>query len=173
LSAGSPPISFAHVSISGDTALIDASIGHVEVLVSDIDRDGIRDGRDPCVRDPLNNVAGGCQRASAVYPVLDDLIVQDDVTTERDGRRFIITATFTNNSQSAVKNPFFEVTELTGGNVLINSDAGRGGVGATISPDVGDGVLSPGESMAVDFVIRLRTEDPFEFHVTFRGEPVS
>jgi hypothetical protein len=105
--------------------------------------------------------------------VLDDLLTQDTVTTENEGRRFVVTATFTNNSETAVKNPFFEVIALTGGNVLINSDAGRGGVGATFSPDVGDGILSPGESMAAEFVIRLRSQEPFEFRVSFRGEPSS
>jgi hypothetical protein len=64
------------------------------------------------------------------------------------------------------------VTELTGGNVLLNGDAGRGRVGATLSPDVGDGILSPGESMTVTFRIRLRTHDPFQFFVTFHGDPV-
>jgi hypothetical protein len=157
-------------AISGDTALIAVLHRHVEVLVSDIDGDGIRDGRDPCVRDPLNNVAGGCQRASEQYPVLDELLTQDEVTTETRGKRFIITATFTNISQSEVRNPFFEVTELTSGNVVLNGDASRGGIGSTFSPDVGDGSLSPGESMAVEFVIRLRTREPFEFKVTFRGE---
>jgi hypothetical protein len=62
------------------------------------------------------------------------------------------------------------VTELTGRNVLVNADDGR--VGATLSPDVGDGIPSPGESMTVTFRIRLRTHDPFQFFVTFHGDPV-
>jgi hypothetical protein len=180
-----PPYTYAMqlgtgLSISGDTALIgapgppDGSGGdQVFVLVSDVDGDGLRDGVDPCLRDPLNNVAGGCQRASGQYPDLGDLIVQETLTTDTRGKRFIITTTFTNTSESAVKNPFFEVTELTGQNVLVNGDAGRGGIGSTLSPDVGDGTLSPGESMAVEFIIRLRRRDPFEFRVVFRGEPVS
>jgi hypothetical protein len=60
--------------------------------------------------------------------------------------------------------------ELTGGNVLVNSDAGPGGVGATLSPDVGDGILSPGESTTVAFVIGLATREAFQFHVSMRGE---
>jgi len=164
---------FTSTSISGDTVLVATVSGHVEVLVSDVDGDGIRDGRDPCVLDPLNNVAGGCQRASLAYPVLDDLIAQDAVTTETEGRRFIITATFTNTSQTAVRNPFFEVIALTAPNVVVNADAGRGGIGSTFSLDVGDGLLSLGESVAAQFIIRLRSQQPFEFRVNFRGEPVS
>jgi hypothetical protein len=144
----------------------------IAVYVADTDRDGVRDGLDTCPRDPLNNVAGGCQRASTVHPVLDELIAQGDVTSETRGRQHIITATFTNTSDTAVRNPFFEVTELTGGNVLLNGDAGRGGIGATLSPDVGDGVLSPGESMTVTFRIRLRSFDPFQFFVRFHGDAV-
>jgi hypothetical protein len=52
----------------------------------------------------------------------------------------------------------------------LNGDAGAGGVGATLSPDVGDGILSPGESMTVRFVIQLETREPFRFLVTIRGD---
>jgi hypothetical protein len=142
------------------------------VFVADTDRDGLRDGIDPCPHDPLNNVAGRCQRASATHPVLDHLITQDDVTSRRRGTREIITATFTNTSDAAVQNPFFEVVELTGRNVLVNADEGRARVGATLSPDVGDGILSPGESMTVTFRIRLRTLTPFQFFVAFHGDPL-
>jgi hypothetical protein len=69
-----------------------------------------------------------------------------------------------------VHNPFFEVTELTGRNVLLNGDAGRGGIGATLSPDVGDGILSPGESTTVTFVIGLATREAFSFYVDVRGD---
>ena len=71
--------------------------------------------------------------------MLDDLITLGDVATETLGDEFHITATFTNTSDTAIGNPFFEVTDLTGGNVLVNGDAGPGGPGATLSPDVGDG----------------------------------
>jgi hypothetical protein len=59
--------------------------------------------------------------------------------------------------------PFFEVTELSGGNLLNNADGGRGGVGAVMTPQVGDGVLSPGESMTVTFVVGLTSRNPFRF----------
>ena len=68
-------------------------------------------------------------------------------------------------------NPFFEVIELTGGNVLMNADGGPGGTGATLSPDVGDGILSPGEPTTVAFVIGLETRAVFRFFVSVKGEP--
>jgi hypothetical protein len=81
-------------------------------------------------------------------------------------------ATFTNTSAIDVKHPFFEVTEPSEGAALTNSDSGVAGVGATVSPDVGDGTLSPGESVRGEFRIRLRGADPFRFRVALRGEPV-
>jgi hypothetical protein len=162
------------LALSGDTILSGSAVGQgqtsMEVYVGDTDRDGIRDGADACPRDPFNNVTGACQRATAAYLLLDDLIALDDVATESRGNEFHITATFTNTSETAIGNPFFEVTALTGGNVLVNADAGPGGVGATLSPDVGDGILSPGESTTVAFVIGLATREAFQFHVSIRGE---
>ena len=158
----------ANVALSGDTILL---VGNsIDVYVADTDRDGLRDGIDACPRDPLNNVEGGCTRTSAAYLVLDDLITLGDVATETRGDEFHITATFTNSSDTAIGNPFFEVTDLTGGNVLINGDAGPGGPGATVSPDVGDGILSPGEPTTVTFVIGLATHEAFSFCVNVKGD---
>jgi len=147
----------------------------VQVLVSDVDGDGIRDARDPCPRDPFNNTGGGCQRASGAYPLLNDFITLGDVTTDTRDSEFVVTATFTNTSEMALRHPFFEVTDLSGDNVLINADGGNGGVGATLSPDVGDGVLSPDEPVTVTFRIRLASADPFTFFVNVRGtlEPLA
>jgi hypothetical protein len=52
------------------------------------------------------------------------------------------------------------------------ADEGRGGGGATLSPDIGDAVLSPGESMTVTFRISLQTQNPYQFFVAFDGDPV-
>ena len=96
------------VAISGDTvALGEPSdhVGRLVILVSDIDRDGLRDGIDACPRDPLNNVEGGCTRTSAAYLVLDDLITLGDVATETRGDEFHITATFTNTSETSDRQP--------------------------------------------------------------------
>ena len=143
--------------ISGDTLFLDSASADtpIGVYVADTDRDGQRDGIDLCPRDPFDNVEGGCTRNSAAYLVLDDVITLGDVTTETVGDELHVTATFTNTSDTAIGNPFFEVVELTGGNVLMNADAGPGGTGATLSPDVGDGILSPGEPTTVAFVIGL------------------
>ena len=167
-------------SISHDTAsLLYAPRGgsagpSVLVYVSDEDGDGVRDALDACPRDPFNNVSGGCQRETSAYPVLDELIAQTGLETASPApRRFVITATFTNTSAVAVRNPFFEVTSISGTSALLNGDGEYGGVGATLSPDVGDGILQPGESMTVDFVIRRRPPDAsLSFYVTFKGEPI-
>jgi hypothetical protein len=164
-------------AINGDTALLDGDPAldtgdRRSVFVSDLDGDGVRDAIDPCPRGPLNNVAGECQRSTVAHQILDDLIALTDVTSEtRDGHQ-LITASLTNTSTTPVKNPFFEVTELTGGNVLVNADGGPGDVGATLSPDVGDGILAPGEPMRVTFRVRLQSQEPFGFFVQFHGDPV-
>ena len=85
---------------------------------------------------------------------------------------FTIGATFTNTSSTPLRFPFFTVTELSGGNLLLNAEEGARGVGATITPNVGDQVLSPGETVAVDFVIGLQAATPFTFFVDLFGEPL-
>ena len=85
---------------------------------------------------------------------------------------FTIGATFTNTSGTALRFPFFTVTELSGGNLLLNAEEGTQGVGATVTPNVGDQVLSPGETVQVDFVIGLQTSRPFTFFVDLFAEPL-
>ena len=123
-----------------------------------------------CPLDTLSSVIGACRRA---IPVVNDLVTMSDMTTSCcDDDTYVITATFTNSSTVPIQGPFFEVISLATGNVLLeNADGGPGGVGATLTPDVGDGILSPGEPMTVTFVIRLLTRQTFWFHVDLRGEP--
>ena len=85
---------------------------------------------------------------------------------------FTIGATFTNTSNRLLRFPFFTVTELSGGNLLLNAEEGHRGVGATVTPNVGDQVLSPGETVNVDFVIGLQTSRPFTFFVDLFAEPL-
>ena len=165
-----PPVG---VAVSGDTLMMSPPNSDVTyVLVSDIDGDGERDGLDPCVRDPLNNTAGGCRRDSSLYPNLDDHLTLTSYSESAPAtNRRVGTATYTNSSNTAIRNPFFELTEINGKNLLINADEGPAGVGATLSPDVGDGVLSPGEVMKVEFVIRYRSRrEPLAFSAVLRGE---
>jgi hypothetical protein len=69
--------------------------------------------------------------------------------------------------------PFFEVAEISEGNVLINADGGAGGIGSTLTPDVGsDKVLLPGESFTSEFRIGLATLNHFRFEVNVMGEPI-
>jgi hypothetical protein len=165
------------LAMSGDTILLgNATAGStqrtpIDVYVGDTDRDGIRDGVDACPRDPLNNEEGRCTRNGSAYLVLDNLLTLGNVATATHGNEFHITGTFTNTSDTSIGNPFFEVTDLTGDNLLLNADAGPGGLGATLSPDVGDGILSPGESTTVTCVVGLATRNAFQFHVSAKGDP--
>ena len=90
---------------------------------------------------------------------------------------FIITATFLNTSADTIPNPFFEVSSLTGGNVLCNADGGPGGAGSTLTvPEVGDladGKLAPGESFTIDFDIGLAGFNQFIFLVDVLDDPAS
>lgn len=87
---------------------------------------------------------------------------------------FFITATFTNKSATAIRKPFFQVLELSEGNVLFNSDTGQAGVGTTLTPNVGpDRLLRSGESVTVEFPIGLQTLEPFRFVLDLFGDPMS
>ena len=118
----------------------------------------------------------------------EEVVVVNDIVSEAKEKRitsyspdpvpdgpagtFTITATFTNtsNDPTPIFNPFFKVTKLTGGNLLLNADGGSGGVVATLTPDVGeDGVLSPGESFTADFEIGLQKKEKFTFLVDLFG----
>lgn len=120
--------------------------------------------------------APGFENAACFRPpaTVDDQIAISDLTTSSGPSRFLITATFTNTGATAIRDPFIEVRAIhsvTSENVLENADGGPGGVGSTITPDVGDELLSPGESTTVTFVIDLRTRQPFLFLVSVRGFP--
>jgi CSLREA domain-containing protein len=85
---------------------------------------------------------------------------------------FFVTAMFTNTSTIPIRRPFFQVIELSGGNVLLNADSGTG-VGAILTPDVGpDRILAPGESVTAEFRIGLQTLSPFTFFVDVMAEPI-
>jgi hypothetical protein len=85
---------------------------------------------------------------------------------------FTITATFTNTSGTPLHFPFFTVTELSGDNLLLNADEGMQGVGATRTLEAGDSVLTPGETVVVEFVIGLQEKAPFTFFVDLYAEPL-
>jgi hypothetical protein len=115
------------------------------------------------------------------FPLVNDFVTLDpDLETASDpapvpggpAGTFTITATFTHTRDTPLRLPFFEVPALSGGNLLLNADEGPEGVGATRTSDVGDSVLSPGETVTVDFVIGLQARAPFTFEVELFGEPV-
>jgi hypothetical protein len=115
------------------------------------------------------------------FPLINDLVTLDpalettfDPTLVPGGPAgtFTITATFTNTSATALRFPFFVVTELSGGNLLLNADGGPGGVGATLTPELDDQVLGPGEAITVEFVIGLQERGQFTLFVDLFGEPL-
>jgi hypothetical protein len=172
-----PTLSFGpFVAASADTIMFGFGPNPASTLVyaSDQDGDGLRDSVDPCVRDPLNNREGSCQRAAVASSILDDLVQRTTVSTARPkSNREVNTMTFTNTSSIAVRNPFVEVTDIDSRSRLLNADGNLHGVGASLSPDVGDGLLSPGETVSVSFELAVQPSsgDPV-FAVTFKGEPV-
>jgi hypothetical protein len=83
-----------------------------------------------------------------------------------------MTATFTNTSDTPLRVPCCPVTVLAGDHRRLNAAEGHMGVGATLAPAVGDSVLAPDETVAVDFVIGLHTQAPFTFVVDLFGEPL-
>jgi hypothetical protein len=90
-------------------------------------------------------------------PVVNELISLSSSVTSFDqaplpdapAGTFGIASIFTNSSETEIVRPFVRVTELSGGNLLLNAEEGPAGVGARVIPDVGpDGILSPGESLS-------------------------
>lgn len=78
------------------------------------------------------------------------------------------TGTFTNQSATDYDDVFFEVTEISGGNEILNADGGPGGVGSTISSgqDVpAGGVLNQA------FEIGMQVLQPFQFVWDMFGTP--
>ena len=84
-----------------------------------------------------------------------------------------IRATFKNTSSTPIDTPFFVVTELSEGNVLLNADGSPSGVGAKLTADVGaDKLFSPGESFTTEFVVGLHNRRRFRFFVDLWGQPI-
>ena len=110
-----------------------------------------------CQLDDLINRKAACHRSRDNDPVVNTKVEVAVVTTTSSASWYTITASLTNTSATAIRDPFFEVTTLTGGNILLNADGGPKGVRAMLTPDVGDGILEPGESTTVTFVIGLTT----------------
>ena len=82
---------------------------------------------------------------------------------------FTIQATFTNQGAAPIVNPFFDVTTLTRGNLLLNADSGPGDIGATLTLPPPADLLVPSEQMTVRFAIGLQRRQPFDFWVDAMG----
>jgi hypothetical protein len=117
----------------------------------------------------VNELVSLSMTATAVDPPTEGLPAPSGI--------FRIVATLTNETSVAVRRPFIRVHELSGGNLLVSGDRpptvpALSGRGATQTPNVGtDEVLSPGESVTVEFRIGLQTREPFTFLVNVFGEP--
>jgi hypothetical protein len=122
---------------------------------------------------------GACDiGAVEFYPIINDLVAVANMTTDFDptpvpdgpAGTFHITADFTNTSGQAIVNPFAEVVELSGGNLLLNADGGAGGVGARVSVGNSGPLSLPGTTETFEFLIGLQSRDPFTFFVNVLGD---
>jgi hypothetical protein len=87
---------------------------------------------------------------------------------------FRFEATLTNISERSLLALVIEVTALTNGNLLHNSDGGPAGVGAQLTvpqqDGFSDGMLTPDEVVDVPFIICLTAQEPFRLVVDVLGE---
>jgi hypothetical protein len=103
----------------------------------------------------------------------DELVTTYDRTPVPNGPAgtFVVVAKFDNTSDKTIVNPFFEVIQLSGGNLLLNADGAPGGVGATMTPPESlTTPLLPGETGTYEFRIGLQKLAPFAFSVSMLGE---
>jgi hypothetical protein len=124
---------------------------------------------------------GACDvGAMEFYPVVNGLVAVGNVSTDFDATPvpgdpagvFRITTDFTNRSNQGIVNPFVEVVELPGGNLLLNADGGGGGVGARLTlPDSATTGFQPGARSTFEFLIGLQQREPFTFFVNMLGDP--
>ncbi|MCF6157754.1 MAG: M6 family metalloprotease domain-containing protein [wastewater metagenome] len=114
--------------------------------------------------------------------IINDLVTFNELNHETTsdtfgcgGGKFILDAKLTNKSDSTflLSDLVIKVLELTNGNLLENADGGAGGVGASLTvpqkDNYVDGVLSPGESVDVQFIICLNKKKSFRFVVDVLG----
>lgn len=112
------------------------------------------------------------------YPVINDLVSVTNMTTAFDptpvaggpAGTFRITAEFTNNNSQPVAYRFAEVSELSGGNLLLNANGGAGGVGARVTTSGSNTVLLPGATETFEFLIGLQSPEPFTFFVNILAD---
>lgn len=79
---------------------------------------------------------------------------------------FTIGATFKNRSDLPISNLFFQVTRLTGNNLLLNANGGPGGEGSILTVP---GTLAPQAKATATFPIGLQQRWPFLFFVKAYG----
>jgi hypothetical protein len=130
------------------------------------------------MRTLLSSDCSASALAVVLTPVLNDRLSLSALSTSFSpvpvaggiAGTYTISATFTSLAASDIRGPFFRVVELSGRNMLLNADGIPSGTGARLTPAAGaDGVISPGESITVDFVIGLGDRQPFSFLVDLRG----
>lgn len=84
---------------------------------------------------------------------------------------FTIIAKFENISGLTISKPFFQVTQLTGGNKLLNADGSAKGVGATMTPPGSESFpFNPGSVGTFQFEIGLQKREKFSFFVNMLGQ---
>jgi hypothetical protein len=115
------------------------------------------------------------------FPIVNNLVeLVRDLETSFDSNpvpggpagTFTITATFTNTGATLLHFLFFGVSQLSGGNLLLNADGGPGGVGATLTPEITGDALTPGAEVTAKFIIGLQRRQQFTFFVNVFAEPL-
>jgi hypothetical protein len=119
------------------------------------------------------------------YPLVDDMVTLLSTETSSDSTQvphgpygtYTEVRTYQKRGATVINKPFFEVTRLEGGNVLLNPDfipyGGEwdilGGRGAIV--EIGANTLDqPDQIFSVKFVIALQTPDRPQLDVSLRGE---
>jgi len=169
--------------------LLDAFERRTLPLISNPDADGLPSFVDNCPTIPNPDQADRDRslRGDACEPSvnLNSLFTLLSTETILDPKPVVggpagtvtVIAQFANTGSTPMNPHFFEVVELSGGNVLLNSDTGPGGLGArvSLSPSTSSGgtVVFPGQPLpdAYRFLIGLRSRDAFQFRLDVVGAP--
>ncbi|MEX0761513.1 MAG: hypothetical protein WD208_11410 [Dehalococcoidia bacterium] len=110
-----------------------------------------------------------CNEAITFVPVGSTQMTDLSPVTGGPAGTFSFTARMTNTSSADLEDIVTPIETLTNDNLVLNADGGPSAEGGQVTvPEVGDytdGVLSPGETVEVDYLVGLAEVSPFDFFV--------